>query len=222
METSTFNKRIRLSIFIPLLLTLFMGFVKIMEWLFDISFVTFGIVPRSWEHIHGIIFAPFIHSNWEHLWANSLPFFVLSWALFFFYRTIATQTFLLIYCFSGILLWITGRDSYHIGMSGIIYALASFLMVSGLIKSNYRLTALSLIVVFIYGSLFWGLFPIEQQVSWEGHLSGALVGFLLAFFFRNQGPQPPIILSDDDEDTLPEEIWNAENLRKEENNELLQ
>lgn len=126
------------------------------------------------------------------------------------------------YCFTGILLWIIGRDSYHIGMSGIIYALASFLTVSGLIKRNYRLTALSLTVIFIYGSFFWGLFPIEQQISWEGHLSGAFVGFLLALFFKNQGPQPPLILSDDDEDVLPEEIWNAKNLQQQEEKELLQ
>ncbi len=90
-------------------------------------------------------------------------------------------------------------------MSGIIYGLSFFLMTSGLIKKNYRLTALALIVVFLYGSLFWGLLPIEKQVSWEGHLSGACVGFILAILFRKQGPQPPQILSEDD-DSIPSSL----------------
>ncbi|PVX51009.1 membrane associated rhomboid family serine protease [Balneicella halophila] len=217
MDAIEFNKKLRLSIFIPLLLTLTMWFVKVYEWLFDDSLVSFGIMPRKVEHLYGILFSPIIHSDWSHLWANTIPFFVLSTSLFFFYRTIATKTFLIMYIGSGFLLWCIGRESYHIGMSGIIYALATFLMVSGLIKKNYRLTALALIVVFLYGSLFWGLFPIEKQVSWEGHISGALIGLVLAVIFKNKGPQPPVILSEDDEDdeTIPEEIWNAENIQKE-------
>lgn len=215
MNAVEFNKRLRLSLFFPLLLTFLMWFIKGYEWLFDISLVSLGVVPRDIEHLHGILFSPFIHSDWGHLWANTLPFFILSTSLFFFYRTIASKTFLTIYFGSGILLWIIGRNSFHIGMSGIIYALAFFLVSSGLIKKNYRLTALALIVVFLYGSLFWGLFPIEKTVSWEGHLSGAFVGFLLAIVLRKKGPQPPVILSEDEEETIPEEIWNAENIEKE-------
>lgn len=218
MDSLDFKKKVRLSVFIPLLLTFVMWLVKSYEWLFDVSFVSFGIMPRSLAHITGTFSAPFIHSDWSHLWANTLPFFILSWALFFFYRTIATKTFLLMFLGSGLLLWIVGRVSYHIGMSGMIYALASFLMVSGLIKKNYRLTALALIVVFLYGSLFWGLFPIEKQVSWEGHLSGAFTGFILAIFLRKQGPQPPIILSEDDENTIPEEVWNVTHEENDEKN----
>lgn len=213
MDALEFNKKVRLSLFIPLLLTVLMWLVKSVEWLFEVSFISLGVLPRSITHLYGISLSPFIHSDWGHLWANTIPFFVLSWALFFFYRTIAMRTFLWMYIGSGLLLWLIGRNSYHIGMSSIIYALASFLMVSGLVKRNYRLTALSLIVIFIYGSLFWGLFPIKERVSWEGHLSGALVGFLLAFIYKNKGPQPPQLLSEDD-DSIPEEIWNADNYQK--------
>lgn len=209
MDVLEFNKKVRLSLFIPLLLTVFMWLVKSVEWLFETNFASLGVQPRSFRHLYGVFLSPFIHSNWEHLWANTIPFFVLSWALFFFYRTIATRTFLWMYVGSGLLLWLIGRNSYHIGMSGTIYALASFLMVSGLVKGNYRLTALSLIVIFSYGSFFWGLFPIEERISWEGHLSGALVGFLLALFYKEKGPQPPQLLSEDD-DSIPEEIWNAQ------------
>ncbi len=211
MNATNFNRKVRLSLFFPLLLTFMMWIVKISEWLFDFSLSSWGVFPRSLSHIYGILCSPFIHIDWKHLWANTIPFFVLSWALFFFYRTIASKTFLLIYFLSGILLWLIGRDSFHIGMSSIIYGLAFFLITSGLIKKNYHLTALALAVIFLYGSLFWGLFPIEKQISWEGHLSGAFAGFVLAVLFRKQGPQPPQILSEEDADTIPEEIWNAQN-----------
>ncbi|MBS9768017.1 MAG: rhomboid family intramembrane serine protease [Flavobacteriaceae bacterium] len=209
MENEGFAPKTHLSLFIPILLTFIIWLLKTCEWLFDISLSFLGIFPRSIEHLHGILLSPFLHSDWEHLWTNTIPFFVLSWALFFFYRTIATKTILLIYLLSGIFLWIFGRSSYHIGMSGIIYGLAFFLITSGLIKKHYRLTALALTVVFLYGSLFWGLFPIEKHISWEGHICGACSGLFLAIIFRNQGPQPPQILSEDD-DTIPEEIWNAQ------------
>ncbi len=138
MDAANFNKRVRLSLFFPLLFTFVMWMVKISEWLFDFSLSSWGVLPRSFEHIYGILFSPFIHSDWKHLWANTIPFFVLSWALFFFYRTIAAKTFLLIYFLSGILLWCIGRDSFHIGMSSIIYGLAFFLITSGLIKIPHR------------------------------------------------------------------------------------
>lgn len=210
MDEINIKRKTRLSLFIPILITFSMWLVKSIEWLFDLSFRTYGVRPRSVEETHHIFLSPFIHKDWEHLWANTIPFFVLSWALFFFYRKIATKTLILLYLFSGLTLWFIGRNAFHIGMSGIIYSLATFLSISGLIKKNYRLTALSFIVIFLYGSLFWGLFPILDDVSWEGHLSGAIVGLILAITFRKQGPQPPPIPEDDEENILPEEIWNPD------------
>ena len=92
---------------------------------------------------------------------------------------------------SGIWMWIAARDGNHIGFSGVIYALASFIFFSGLIRRYYRLMALSGIVVFLYGSMVWGVLPIQPQISWEGHLFGAIAGAILAYYFRNQGPQRP-------------------------------
>ena len=94
----------------------------------------------------------------------------------------------MLYIVSGILLWGIGRTSFHIGASGIIYALASFIFFSGLISKNKNLAALSLIVIFIYGSLFWGLFPIQLEMSWEGHLSGFLSGLIFAWFHKDELP----------------------------------
>lgn len=109
------------------------------------------------------------------------PLLLLSAALFYFYRRVSWNVLLVGYIATGILTWIIGRESYHIGASGIIYMLTSFIFFKGIITRYYRLIALSLIIVFLYGGMMWYLFPIEEGISWEGHLSGFLVGMILAF-----------------------------------------
>ena len=156
----------------------------------ELDFVSGGVMPRKLSGLPGIIFSPLIHSDWKHLIDNSIPTFILSLALFYFYREISYRIFFMIYFFGGILLWIIGREAYHIGASGIIYGLATFLFTSGVIRKVINLMAISLLVVFLYGSLVWGLLPFDYQVSWEGHLTGALVGVALAFLYRDQGPEP--------------------------------
>lgn len=90
---------------------------------------------------------------------------------------------------SGLGTWLIGRTSFHIGMSGVIYALVSFLFFKGIFARHFRLIALSLLVVFLYGSLIWGTLPLKETVSWEGHLSGFIAGFLLSLRFRESIPQ---------------------------------
>ena len=91
---------------------------------------------------------------------------------------------------SGLTTWIIARDSYHIGASGIVYLLFSFILFSGIISKNKRLIAVSLIVIFLYGSMIWYILPVKEEISWEGHLSGFIVGLLFAFNFRKHGPKP--------------------------------
>jgi Rhomboid family len=110
--------------------------------------------------------------------------------LFYYYRTIATPTFLFIYFFTGVATWVLARDSYHIGMSGVIYGLTSFLVVSGFYRKNMKISAISLVVIFLYGSTVWGIFPNEPNISWEGHAFGMFGGLTIAYYFRNKGPQP--------------------------------
>ena len=107
---------------------------------------------------------------------------------FFSYKKIANEIFLWLFLVSGLWLWVIGRPSLHIGASGVIYSLASFLFVSGIIRKNPRLSSISLIVVFLYGSMIWGVFPTKPTVSWEGHLSGMVSGIIVAIFFKNDGP----------------------------------
>lgn len=116
---------------------------------------------------------------------------ILGWALFYFYRPVAIKTLFWIYIMSGFWLWISGRPSFHIGASGIIYGLTAFLFFSGFFRREKKVSALSLLVIFLYGSMWWGIFPVKEGVSWEGHLWGALAGLILAIIFRKQGPQKP-------------------------------
>lgn len=173
----------------------------------DLDFIKAGVMPRTAGGLKGILFSPLIHGDWKHLFDNSIPVFILSFALFYFYRGISFTIFFFIYFLGGMILWVIGREAYHIGASGIIYGLASFLFLSGIIRRITHLMAISLLVVFIYGSLIWGLLPFDYEVSWEGHLSGAVVGIGLAILYRDQGPErekPSWELEDDDES--PEDI----------------
>ena len=132
--------------------------------------------------------------------------------LFYFYKKIGVQIFLWLYFTTGIWLWAIGRPSFHIGASGLVYALASFIFFSGLIKKHTKLSAASLLVIFLYGSMIWGVLPIYKGVSWEGHLSGFLAGILLAIFYRNEGPKPKKYQWEIEEE-LEKEKNNEKNIR---------
>ena len=184
------KKKILSTLFIPLLFLLMMWLVKIIEVNFQISFVRYGVFPQTIDGLKGILFSPFIHKDFTHLVNNSYPILILGGMLFALYRKIATQLFVWLYFIAGFWLWVIGRPSFHIGASGLIYALASFLLVSGIIRKNPRLTAVSMLVIFLYGSMIWGLLPTKEPISWEGHLSGFIAGILVAIFYRNEGPKP--------------------------------
>lgn len=180
------------SFFVPGIFLLLMWWVKFAEWIFDFPLTFLGIHPLHWDGLPGILLSPFIHGDWKHLAANSVPLLVLGAALYFFYRNMATKIFFLILLITGVWVWLGARDSYHIGASGVIYGLSTFLLLSGFIRKETRLMALSLVVVFLYGSFVWGIFPQffpEKNISWEGHLSGMIAGVVLAIFYRNEGPQ---------------------------------
>lgn len=153
----------------------------------NFNFNKYGVFPRTLEGFRGVFFMHFIHSGTSHLFNNSVPLFVLLSSLLFFYRDVAYKVLLVGGFLTGAFTWLIARDSYHIGASGIVYLLFSFVFFSGIIKKHYRLVAVSLIVIFLYGSMIWYVFPIKEGMSWEGHLSGFLVGVFFALFYRNTG-----------------------------------
>ena len=192
-EAAFFRKKLFLSIIIPIIVIILIWLVKIVEILFEIDFSPFGIHPLHTDGLAGIILSPFIHADLNHLFNNTLPLFFLSVALFFFYSEVALRVFILTWIFSGILVWLAGREAWHIGASGVVYGLASFLFFSGIIRKYFRLIALSLLIVFLYGSMVWGLFPgVHQDVSWESHMLGFFAGIALAVWYRKEGPQAPV------------------------------
>ena len=182
----------RISLYIALSVLALMWLVFFLDFSFKLELYHFGIFPLHAKGLVGIIAAPFIHSTNDiaHILNNSLPTVILTWLLFYHYRTIATRVFLLIFLLTGIATWLLARESYHIGMSGVIYGLTSFLTFSGFFRKNMRVAAVSLFVIFIYGSLVWGIFPMHENISWEGHALGLFAGIIVAVLYKYQGPQP--------------------------------
>ncbi len=187
-----YRKKLLLSIIIPGMFISVMWLVKIIEILFETDFSEYGIFPLAAKGLPGIVFSPFIHADLNHLFNNSLPLFLLATALFFFYSEVALRIFTWTFFLTGIFVWIAGRSAWHIGASGMVYGLASFLFFSGIIRRYFRLTALSLLIVFLYGSMVWGIFPgVYKNVSWESHMLGFISGLILSIWYKGEGPQRP-------------------------------
>ncbi len=194
------RKHLFLSFFIPGVFVALMWISKLFEVATGIDLAHFGLLPKHISGLRGILFSPFIHGDWNHLISNSIPFMILSAVMLFNYRKVAFKSFVFIYFTSGLLVWLTGRENYHIGASGLVYGMAFFIFFSGVFRKNIQAIALSLFVVFLYGSIVWGMFPIDMTISWEGHLMGALSGSMIAFYYRKVDLPPKIELEDEDED----------------------
>ena len=187
MEEESQLKISKSIFFIPVLYVFSIWFIYWVEIYFNLNFNKFGVFPRDLVGLRGVFLTHFIHSDTSHLFNNSIPLFVLLLSLFYFYRDIAYKLLIFGGVLTGLLTWLIARESYHIGASGIVYLLFSFVFFSGIIKKHYRLVALSLIIIFLYGSMIWYVLPIKDGMSWEGHLSGFLVGLFFAIFYRNKG-----------------------------------
>lgn len=205
------------SMMYPSIIVLIMWLVKIMELIFDTRFNFLGIKPMHAEGLIGIITAPFVHGDLAHLTANTFPMLVLGSVLFYIYRPIAWKVFLLTWLVTGIWVWFWGREAWHIGASGVIYGLASFLFFSGIFRRDGRLLAVTFLVAFLYGSMVWGVFPDlfpDKNISWESHLMGLVAGLVFALFFREEGPQRRKYSWEmEEDDNLPDEddpdaYWN--------------
>ena len=188
MSESHYFKFSNAVVIAPLAAVLLIWIVFWIELRFQTNFNYLGIAPRTVAGLKGVILSPFVHGSVKHLYNNTIPLAILLASLFYFYRDIALTVLFWGILFSGLITWTIGRPSYHIGASGIIYLLASFIFFKGIFTKYYRLVALSMMVVFIYGSLLWYIFPIKDEISWEGHLGGFLTGLLLALFVKAKIP----------------------------------
>lgn len=208
MDKKELNKMINAAI-IPVVFVAIIGLIHLLSFSLEINMTKFALFPRSEKGLIGIITSPLIHGDFSHLFNNSIPLLILGTALFYFYREIAFKVSTWIYLMVGIWTWVSAREAYHIGASGVLYGVFSFLLVSGFLRRNKNLISLSFVVTFLYGSLVWGIFPIDLKISFEGHMWGFIAGIVLAIYFRKQGPQK-VEYQWPEEDELDDEndFWN--------------
>lgn len=202
MEQEEKNRFYRSLVF-PAVLVVIIWLIKLIEAGLHISFADLGLLPQTLSGLKGILFSPLLHGDWAHLSANTVPLFVLSAGLFYYYGKKALTIFILCWLVTGLWVWIFAKDTgIHIGASGVVYALATFHFTGGILRREPRMMAFSLLVVFLYGSLVWGIIPDffpEKNISWESHLLGGVAGILIAFGYRETGPQRKVYQWDDDE-----------------------
>jgi len=183
---------------LPLFVCALIIIVFLSQQIFDYNFFQLGILPRHFLGLKGILFSPLIHADIEHLLSNLSALPVLLTLLTILHRRNYATIFLVLYISTGLLVWCFARESYHIGASGIIYALASFLFFAGIISDKKGSSAISLLTIILYGSMVWGIFPNQPHISWESHALGAVAGFVSAFVFIKENAKK--ILTDKDFD----------------------
>ena len=179
--------------------------------IFGLHLNDYGLIPRNIHGLSGIFAMPFLHGDLSHLFSNSIPLLVLLFSIFYFFHKKSGLILLMTWFMAGIFTWVIGTEGVHIGASGIVYALAFFLVTISILKQEPKLMAYSLIIIFLYGSIVWGFFPQlfpDKHISWEGHLAGAITGVTLAFFYKNEGPVKKVYFEDEEEDEEEEKEEN--------------
>jgi membrane associated rhomboid family serine protease len=219
------KRRMWYAAFFPCLLLVILWTLRLLsEWGFNTDLHRLGVYPRTLSGLLGVLTEPLVHANGKHLLSNSISLFVLGWCLFYFYKDLGYVVFPIIWVSQGFITWCIGRASWHVGASGLIYGLSFFLFFSGIFRRYAPLMAISFLVVFLYGSIIWNMLPvwelIEENISWEGHLSGALSGFLCACLFRNAGPQKPVEPFDEEDDDDESRLAECDNEESLENREV--
>lgn len=174
------------SLMPPVLFVIFIATIEIIQSLNGWSFSNWGLYPRRLSGLIGVITSPLLHSGYPHLISNSVPFIVLGTITLYFYRKVAIPVFVSIYVLTGISVWLMARPSYHIGLSGVVYGLVSFVFWVGIFRRDRVSIVLALVVTILYSGMFLGISPDQEGISWEGHLMGAFSGIYAAFLFRNQ------------------------------------
>lgn len=196
------DKLIR-SFYVPIIFLFIMWALMLAQWHFSFTLYYLGVQPLHINGLQGIVTSVFIHGNWGHLMGNSVPFLLFTAGLYYYYPKNATRVFIGLWLTSGLYLWLFARDNWHIGASGLVYSLATFHITIALLQREMRIVSFSMLIVFLYGSMIWGFFPEffpTEKISWEGHLVGAVVGVVFAFFYRKDAPKPKQYFEDEDDD----------------------
>ena len=185
------RKRLQQSFFIAAGFTALLWVIKSTEVIAGISLVRYGVYPGSLQGLPGIVFAPLIHSSFSHLFANTAPLLILGTALLYGYPRSARIVIPAVYLVTGLSVWLFGRQVWHIGASGLTFGFMFFVFTIGALRWDRKAIALSMIVFLLYGGMIWGVLPGRPGISFESHLSGAVIGLVLALLLRNADPRPP-------------------------------
>jgi len=195
----------RLAFKIALAFVALIWLIGLLNWGLDLGLERFGVRPRELAGLPGILLAPLLHASPSHLVANSLPLLVLGTVMLHLYPNSAVKVIPAVYLGTGIAVWLFARESVHLGASGLVYGLVTYIFVAGLIRRDRRAIGASLLVCFLYGTLAWGVFPIRPGVSWETHLAAALIGLALAVALRRLDIPPRKRYTWEDEEDEPED-----------------
>jgi membrane associated rhomboid family serine protease len=187
-ENLTLQSLIDAVVVSALMLSLVWGVFLIDEFM-NYGWKAYGLRPRSLEGLLGIITMFFLHGSWDHIVHNTMGFFVLNTLLFYIYRRVAIPVFLAVFFLTPLMVWLFARANNHIGASGVIYGLFGFLFIVGFLSEHPIHRRATLVVTMFYGSLIWWLFPIKPEISWEGHLSGFIVGLACVLWQRDNLPK---------------------------------
>ena len=151
-------------------------------WLNDL-----GVLPRTVIGLRGIVFSPLLHGNWGHLFANIVPLAVMMGLMAFIHVRSLWPMTAAVWIASGFAVWLVGRPGgIQIGASGLIYGLAAFLVFSAFFRREWKSAVAALVVIFLYGGIVRGLLPTHPDVSWEGHLAGAIAGGFVSWGNRRR------------------------------------
>jgi len=197
------RRNFRLALKISLTFIGVLWLIFILDAVFGLRLARFGLRPGSIPGLIGLITAPLLHANFQHLLSNSLPLFISLTAILYLYPRSSVRVIPLIWLGSGALAWFIGRPSLHFGASGLIYGLLAYVFVGGILRNDMRSVSASLLIGFLYGSMVWGVLPIRPHMSWEMHLTGAIFGVLLAFVYKGWDRTPTVRYEWEDDDSVP-------------------
>jgi membrane associated rhomboid family serine protease len=186
------NKNLSLhdSIFLAFGFVLLIWSVMLVEYMLGENFYYLGVNPQSVSGLFGIIAAPLIHGSVEHALGNTLPVLLLGSMLLYGYPKSRWWVLIIVWLASGIGVWFFARESYHVGASGLTHGIFFFLVIAGILRHDARSSALLMVAFFMYGTMFWTIFPHEPGVSFEYHLFGAISGVACALAFSRRDPKP--------------------------------
>ncbi len=195
-DISTFFRRLRFPVGFVIVLWL----IHLLQLVLGMKFTRLGVFPRYIEGLPGILTSPLIHGSWEHLFYNSISFLMLSAVVFTFYPRIALRSMAWLYVLSGLGVWIFAHpNSYHIGLSGVVYGMVSLVFWTGLFRRNVKSIVLALIILVLYAGFFEGIIPGKEGISWESHLLGGIAGIVLAWVYRHDIEEDEVRPPEDEE-----------------------